>query len=257
MGRVNKPRHIGSTRPIPGHQDFQGIMTQSDDLKRAAAEAALEKVEPGMTLGLGSGTTAEHFVRVLGARVRGGLDVVGVPSSERTGRIAIEEGVRLTTLDETPHLDLAIDGADEIDPQLRLLKGGGGSLLREKIVAAAADRMIVVADGSKLVETLGRFPLPIEVNLFGLGATVAAILKAGETLGYSVGLKRRLGSDGAALVTDGGHAIVDASFGLIHDPEALGLALAAIPGVVEHGLFLGLASAAVIARPDGVSWIFA
>ncbi|MCX5479294.1 ribose-5-phosphate isomerase RpiA [Kaistia geumhonensis] len=230
-------------------------MTDTDDLKRQAALAALEHVTNGMKLGIGTGSTAVHLVRGLGERVRGGLHIVGVPTSERTAKLAREEGIPLTTLDETPHLDLTIDGADELDRSLQLIKGGGGALLREKIVAAASDRMIVIADGSKLVDRLGAFPLPIEVNHFGFGATLHAIEAAAHRLGQQVTLKRRLAADGAPFVTDGGHAIVDASFGLIREPEAMSLALAAIPGVVEHGLFIGLATAAVIARPDGVVWL--
>ncbi|WP_051231339.1 ribose-5-phosphate isomerase RpiA [Kaistia adipata] len=232
-------------------------MINSDELKKQAALAALEKVESGMKLGLGSGSTANHFIRGLGARVRDGLQVVGVPSSERTAALARAEGVPLTTLEETPRLDLTIDGADEIDGHLRLIKGGGGALLREKIVAAASREMIVIVDGTKLVDTLGAFPLPIEVNHFGIGATVAAIADAAARLAMPVTLTRRLAADGNPFVTDGGHAIIDASFGRIRDPEALSLALAAIPGVVEHGLFIGLASAAVIARPEGISWLVA
>ncbi len=230
-------------------------MTDTDDLKRQAALAALEHVRSGMKLGIGTGSTAVHLVRGLGERVRAGLDVIGVPTSERTAKLAREEGIPLTTLDETPHLDLTIDGADELDRSLQLIKGGGGALLREKIVAAASDRMIVIADGSKLVDRLGAFPLPIEVNHFGLGATLLAIEAAARRLDQQVELKRRLAADGTPFVTDGGHAIIDASFGLIREPEAMSLALAAIPGVVEHGLFIGLATAAVIARPDGVVWL--
>lgn len=232
-------------------------MISSDELKKQAALAALEKVEDGMKLGLGSGSTANHFIRGLGARVRDGLSVVGVPSSERTATLARAEGIPLSTLEDLPRLDLTIDGADELDSRLRLIKGGGGALLREKIVAAASRQMIVIADGSKLVETLGAFPLPVEVNHFGIGATTAAIADAALRLGMPVTLTRRLAADGSPFVTDGGHAIIDASFGLIRDPEALSLALAAIPGVVEHGLFIGLASAAVIARPEGISWLVA
>ena len=230
-------------------------MANSDALKQQAALAALEKVEGGMRLGLGSGSTAAFFVKGLGERVRGGLDVVGVPTSERTAALARAEGIRLTTLDETPALDLTIDGADELDHSLRLIKGGGGALLREKIVAVASRRMIVIADGSKLVDDLGAFPLPIEVNLFGLGATRAAIEAVAYRFGQPATLKRRLAADGSPFVTDGGHAIIDASFGLIRDPEGLGLALAAIPGVVEHGLFIGIASSAAVATADCVLWL--
>jgi len=222
--------------------------------KREAARAALEYVETGMLLGIGSGSTAEEFVRLLAARVAEGLRIVGVPTSERTAALCRETGVPLSDLDETPHLDLAIDGADEIDPQLALIKGGGGALLREKIVAAAADRMIVIADNSKLVEMLGRFSLPVEVNRFGLAATRLAIEKSAKGLGLSGPLTLRMTS-GQPFVTDGGHFIVDASFGRIPDTRALSTALHAIPGVVEHGLFIGLASTAIIAGEDGVQTV--
>jgi ribose 5-phosphate isomerase A len=224
--------------------------------KREAARAALEYVETGMLLGIGSGSTAEEFVRLLAARVAEGLRIVGVPTSERTAALCRETGVPLSDLDETPHLDLAIDGADEIDPQLALIKGGGGALLREKIVAAAADRMIVIADNSKLVEMLGRFPLPVEVNRFGLAATRLAIEKAADGLGLSGPLTLRMTS-GQPFVTDGGHFIVDASFGRIPDTRALSNALYAIPGVVEHGLFLGMADTAIVAGTDGVRTLHA
>jgi ribose 5-phosphate isomerase A len=224
--------------------------------KREAARAALEYVETGMLLGIGSGSTAEEFVRLLAARVAEGLRIVGVPTSERTAALCRETGVPLSDLDETPHLDLAIDGADEIDPQLALIKGGGGALLREKIVAAAADRMIVIADSSKLVGMLGRFPLPVEVNRFGLAATRLAIEKAADGLGLSGPLTLRMTS-GQPFVTDGGHFIVDASFGRIPDTRALSNALYAIPGVVEHGLFLGMADTAIVAGTDGVRTLHA
>ena len=219
-----------------------------------AAAAALDEVRPGMKLGLGTGRTAESFVRVLGDRVRSGLQVVGVPTSERTARLAEAESIPLTTLDLEPVLDLTIDGADEIGPGLVLVKGGGGALLREKIVAAASRRMLVVADESKLVDVIGAFPLPIEVVPFGLAATKGAIEAAAASLGLSGLVSLRL-EDGHAFVTDGGHHILDASFCRIPDPAALSALLSGIPGVVEHGLFLQLASAAVIGRKDGVEWI--
>jgi len=224
----------------------------SDDLKRRAAEAAVAEVRPGMKLGIGTGSTAEAFVRALGAKVKAGLAITAVPTSERTAALCVAEGITLTTLDETPALDLCIDGADEIDPKLRLIKGGGGALLREKIVAAASARMIVIADASKLVPVLGAFPLPIEVVPFGLGATRAAILRLAAALGLSGPVNLREKAGAPPFMTDGGHYILDASFGLIRDPEALAAGLATIPGVVEHGLFLGLAKAAIIARADGV-----
>ncbi|SHM80153.1 ribose-5-phosphate isomerase RpiA [Roseibium suaedae] len=224
----------------------------SDDFKRLAAERAAEDVKPGMKLGIGTGSTAEHFVRALGARVRAGLDVVGVPTSERTRELAEAEGIKLATLEELPELDLTIDGADEIDPALTLVKGGGGALLREKIVAAASLSMIVIADESKLVECLGAFPLPIEVNPFGLGATTKAV----EACFARNGLQGKLVLRGGAehpFVTDGGHYILDAHLGRIADAARLAHDLVAIPGVVEHGLFLGLAAKAYVAGKQGVT----
>jgi ribose 5-phosphate isomerase A len=223
-----------------------------DELKRQAASRALEFVTSGMRLGLGTGSTAKHFVELLGARVQNGLDVVGVPTSDATRADALRCGIRLTTLDEVDRLDLTVDGADEVDPHLNLIKGGGGALLREKIVAAASDRMIVIADDSKWVEALGRFPLPIEVIPFGLGATQRAIGKAFADCGISGQIALRKGRDGHVFVTDGGHWIVDAHLGRIVDAPRLAQSLASIPGVVEHGLFIGLASMAMLAGPQGI-----
>ncbi|MCJ2015500.1 ribose-5-phosphate isomerase RpiA [Methylobacterium sp. J-076] len=221
------------------------------DLRRAAAARALDLVEPGMRLGLGTGSTAAAFVDLLGARVRDGLDVVGVPTSEATHRQAEGLGIRLARLDEVPHLDLTIDGADEVDDHLRLIKGGGAALLREKIVACASDRMVVIADAAKRVATLGAFPLPIEVNLFGLAATRLAVEAAVAAAGCQGPVDLRLGKDGKPVMTDGGHAILDARLGTIPDPERLGAALWSVPGVVEHGLFLGIATAAILAADVG------
>jgi ribose 5-phosphate isomerase A len=220
-------------------------------LKIEAARVALGHVEPGMRLGIGTGSTAEEFIRLLAARVADGLSIVGVPTSERSARLCADLGVPLTTLDETPELDLTIDGADEFDAELNLIKGGGGALLREKIVAAASTRMIVIADMSKSVERLGRFPLPIEVNAFGLAATRRAVERVAAELGAEGEVRLREAS-GEVFVTDGGHNVLDASFGLIPDPRALSLKLHAIPGVVEHGLFLGLARLAIVAGAGGV-----
>jgi ribose 5-phosphate isomerase A len=225
-------------------------------LKIEAARAALGHVRDGMRLGIGTGSTAEEFVRLLAEKVAAGMKIVGVPTSERTAALCRELGVPLSTLEETPELDLTIDGADEVDGQLALIKGGGGALLREKIVAAASARMIVIADESKLVETLGRFPLPIEVNRFGLGATRLAIARAAEAAGLSGPMTLRM-TNGEPFVTDGGHFIIDASFGRIPDPRALSNGLHAVPGVVEHGLFLGLADAAIIAGADGIRTVHA
>ncbi len=224
----------------------------AEALKRQAAAKALEAVRDGMKLGLGTGSTARHFVELLGERVKAGLSVVGVPTSEATRAQAEQCGIALATLDDIPHLDLTVDGADEVDPDLNLIKGGGGALLREKIVAAASDRMIVIADESKWVATLGAFPLPIEVVPFGLGATRRMIEQAIAASGAAGPLEVRKGRDGHAFVTDGGHWIIDARLGRIANPGALASALAAIPGVVEHGMFIGLASTVVLAGPKGI-----
>jgi ribose 5-phosphate isomerase A len=223
-----------------------------DELKRQAAARALEHVRDGMKLGLGTGSTAKHFVELLGARVRAGLHVIGVPTSEATRADAARCGIPLTTLDDIDRLDLTVDGADEIDPSLNAIKGGGGALLREKIVAAASDRMIVIADDSKWVEVLGRFPLPIEVIPFGLSATQRAIGRAFAESGVSGQMVVRNGKDGHVFVTDGGHLIVDAHLGRITDAPRLAGLLASIPGVVEHGLFIGLVSTAVLAGARGI-----
>lgn len=219
-------------------------------MKIKAAEAAFSHVQDGMRLGIGTGSTAEEFVRLLAEKVAAGLKVEGVPTSERTARLCVELGVPLKSLDELPELDLTIDGADEVDHGLRLVKGGGGALLREKIVAAASARVIVIADQSKVVETLGAFPLPIEINPFGQVATRIAIEKLAARSGLSGALTMRSSGDGA-FMTDGGHLILDASFGRIPDAEALARELNTIPGVVEHGLFINLASLAIIAGPEG------
>ncbi len=224
----------------------------SEALKRQASARALDYVRPGMRLGLGTGSTARHFVELLGERVRAGLDVVGVPTSETTRAGAERAGVPLTTLEQTPHLDITVDGADEIGPGLALIKGGGGALLREKIVAAASDRLIVIADESKLVPALGAFPLPIEIVQFGQGATTRAIVKALEEFALPARLSLRRTADGHVFVTDEGHLILDATLGTIADPRALARRLAEIPGIVEHGLFLGLAKIAIIAGASGI-----
>src|SRR5450631_3884987 len=231
---------------------YMSTATSSDELKRAAAARALDYVEPGMRLGLGTGSTARHFVALLGERVRGGLAVIAVPTSEATRADAERLGIPLSTLDETPELDLTVDGADEIAPDLTVIKGGGGALLREKIVAAASARMIVIADETKWVAVLGRFPLPVEVVPFGLAATRRTIEAAVRAAGCAGSLVLRHDKAGHPFVTDGGHFIVDASLGSIRDPVALASRLAAIPGVVEHGLFIGLVRIAIIAGPAGV-----
>jgi len=224
----------------------------SDDLKKAAAEAALALVRPGMRLGLGTGSTAKLFVDGLGAKVAAGLDVLCVATSEATQAQALGLSIPMSTLDETPELDLTIDGADEVDDNLRLIKGGGAALLREKIVAAASKRMVVIADAGKHVGTLGRFPLPIEVVPFGFEATRRAVAAAVAAAGAEGELVLRRRADGSTLLTDGGHFIIDAHLGRIANPEQLAVALNQVPGVVEHGLFIGLATAAILASDAGL-----
>jgi ribose 5-phosphate isomerase A len=221
-----------------------------DQRKREAAERALELVMPGMKLGLGSGSTAHHFVDLVGEKVKAGLDIRCVATSEATAAQAKALGIPLGTLDEIPELDLTVDGADEIDPKLRLIKGGGGALLREKIVASASKRMAVIADSTKLVPRLGAFPLPIEVVPFGLAATRLHVERAFAELGLAGPIHLR--GESSPFITDGGHYILDCSLGAIAEPEALSQILSSIPGVVEHGLFIGLARTAIIAGDKGV-----
>ena len=222
-----------------------------EQMKQKAALRALEEVRDGMKLGLGTGSTARYLVDGLGAKIAEGLlDVVCVPTSEATREQAESLNIKLAELDELKRLDLTIDGADELDAELRLVKGGGGALLREKIVAAASDRMIVIADDTKKVETLGAFDLPVEVNMFAHATTAAAISAALAATGHQGAVNLRGG--GTPFITDGGHYIYDCALGIINDPEALSQALLNVPGVVEHGLFLGYATAAVLAGDDGL-----
>jgi ribose 5-phosphate isomerase A len=227
----------------------------SDALKVAAAERAIEFVESGMRLGLGTGSTAAKFVDLLGKKVAGGLDVVCVATSQATQEQAEALGIRMATLDDMPFLDLTVDGADEIDGDLRLIKGGGGALLREKIVATASGRMVVIADASKKVATLGAFPLPLEVAPFGLTATRNMITALAADVGCEGDIKVRVLAGGKPFLTDGGNLILDCHFGRIDEPEELDEALKLIPGVVENGLFIGIADLAVIAGADGVTLI--
>jgi ribose 5-phosphate isomerase A len=223
-----------------------------DDLKESAARAALDLVKDGMRLGLGTGSTAARFVDALGGRVKAGLKVICVPTSETTRLQAERLRIPLTTLDETPELDLTVDGADEIDHELRLIKGGGGALLREKIVATASNRMVVIADESKVVSELGAFPLPVEVVRFGLLATMRAIEAIAGEAGCRGTVTLRPGKGEAPFVTDQGNLVVDCAFGTIPEPEVLAFALKRVPGVVEHGLFLGVADLAIVAGSGGV-----
>jgi ribose 5-phosphate isomerase A len=225
-------------------------MITLDTYKQQAAEQALGYVESGMVIGLGTGTTARHLVNGLAARLRDGRlrDVVGVPTSDATASQARALGIAIATLDQHPQLDLAIDGADEIDPALNLIKGLGGALLREKIVAASAERFVVIADDSKLVERLGtRAPLPIEVIAFGRPLVERRLLGLGCTPAL------RLAADGSPFRTDEGNLILDCRFAEMRDPDALSAAIHAIPGVVGHGLFIGMAAIVVVVGARGLA----
>ena len=223
-----------------------------DQAKRLAAGRAADLVTSGMRLGLGTGSTARHFVDIIGERTRAGLEVVCVPTSEATRAQAEALGIPLTTLDATPELDLTVDGADEFDPDFNLTKGGGGALLREKIVAAASGRLVVIVDRTKQVARLGKFPLPIEVVPFGLAATRRLVVDAAAEAGCRGPIDLRRDGQGHVFVTDGGHYILDCAFGEIPDPARLATALTRVPGVVETGLFIGMASVVIVADPSGV-----
>ena len=224
----------------------------ADDYKLRAAERALTYVEPGMKLGLGTGSTAAKFVDLLGKQVKAGFDVLCVPTSEATAQQARALGIKLTTLDECPDLDLTIDGADELTSDVMLIKGGGGALLREKIVASASSRLIIIADASKKVKALGHFPLPVEVVRFGVRSTRALIDELAAGAGCVGDIKMRMGRDGQPFVTEGGNYIFDCAFGEIDEPDSLDMMLKLVPGVVENGLFLGMAERAIVAGPDGI-----
>ncbi|MGQ0742541.1 MAG: ribose-5-phosphate isomerase RpiA [Alphaproteobacteria bacterium] len=231
-------------------------MTGSDSatLKRAAAMRALDLVHEGMKLGLGTGSTAEVFLELLAGRIRGGLKIIGTPTSKRTEDKARALGIPLDDLDRLAPLDLTVDGADEADSELNLIKGGGGALLREKIVAASSKRMAVIADESKLVSRLGKFPLPVEVIAFGHATTAHRITAAAAKLGYKTAPNLRV-KDGAPYRTDNGNCIYDCPFGAITDVPKLATAISQVTGVVEQGLFVGLATELVLAGPRGVRLI--
>jgi ribose 5-phosphate isomerase A len=226
--------------------------------KRAAAARALEFVEDGMKLGLGTGSTAKWFVDLLARRIKAeGLQITGVPTSSRTEAQARALGIPLATLDQAGWLDLTIDGADEFDADLNLIKGGGGALLQEKIVASASTRMVVITDPSKEVAALGAFPLPVELVRFGSGTTmrlVAELLERHDVGGRDMQMRPKTpgGADGP-YITDEGHYIIDLALGRIGDPARLNIELNTIPGVVETGLFCGIASAIVVGKTDGTA----
>jgi ribose 5-phosphate isomerase A len=219
---------------------------KNDQEKEAAARASLRFVKDGQVVGLGTGSTAAYFIQLLGEQVKNGLRIRGIPSSDRSREQAASLGIPLTTLDECQQIDVTVDGADEFDPQLRLIKGGGGALLREKIVASATRQLVIVADATKRVPVLGKFPLPVEVIKFAQ----ALVKKKIEALGAQVGLRRN--ADGKAYLTDENNYILDCRFGRIPDADALARQLSDMPGVVEHGLFIGMASVVLVADGSNI-----
>ncbi len=238
---------------MSSNQKKQSAPKKSSDVyKLQAAEAALAHVKPGMKVGLGTGSTAAHFVDLLGAKVKAGLDVTCVATSEATAAQARALGIPLTTLDDITELDLTVDGADEIDSGLDAIKGGGGALLREKIVADASKKYIIIADRSKFVQTLGAFPLPLEVVPFGLKTTIGRVRLAAECDEVVGPIKQRMTADGKPFITDNGNYILDCHFGDIEDPLTLDMLLKDVPGVVENGLFISLADILIIADSDGI-----
>jgi ribose 5-phosphate isomerase A len=220
---------------------------KKDQEKEAAARASLKFVKDGQVVGLGTGSTAAYFIQLLGEQVKNGLHVRGIPTSVRSRDQALSLGIPLTTLDECLQIDVTVDGADEVDPQLRLIKGGGGALLREKIVASATKQLVIVADATKRVPVLGKFPLPVEVIKFAQ----ALVAKKIEALGAHAALRR--GADGTPYLTDENNYILDCRFGQISDADGLAKQLCNMPGVVEHGLFIGMASVVLIANGSEIA----
>ncbi len=222
-------------------------VTKTD--KQIVGEKAAEYIEDGMVVGLGTGSTAECCLGALAPRIKAGLKIKGVPTSERTAELARAINIPIVALDDVDAIDVTVDGADEIDPSLRLIKGGGGALLREKIVAAASRKIITIADSSKYVETLGAFPLPVEIVDFAARLAQREITECARSAGcQSADANVRVKSDGTPFMTDGGHLIVDIACGAIPDPEHLAASLNALPSVVDHGLFIGLSTLAILSR---------
>jgi ribose 5-phosphate isomerase A len=214
----------------------------NDQEKEAAARASLEYVKDGQVVGLGTGSTAAYFIKLLAEKVKNGLRIRGIPTSLRSEELGRSLGIPVITLDDCQEIDVTVDGADEVDPELRLIKGGGGAALREKIVASATKQLVIVADASKRVQRLGKFPLPVEVIRFAQ----ALVAKRIVALGAQVQLRRN--ADGTPYVTDENNHILDCRFGEILNPDNLARELSEMPGVVEHGLFIGMASVALFAR---------
>lgn len=214
----------------------------NDQEKEAAARASLKFIKDGQIVGLGTGSTAAHFIKLLAEQVKKGLRIHGIPTSDRSHELAQSLGIPLTTLDEFQEIDVTVDGADEVDPQLRLIKGGGGAALREKIVASATKQLVIVADASKQVPRLGKFPLPVEVIKF------AQTLVAKRIAALGAQVKIRTNLDGTPYVSDENNHILDCSFGEMRDPDGLARKLSEMPGVVEHGLFIGMAKVALFAK---------
>ena len=226
----------------------------SDQMKKAAAEAAMAYVQPGIKLGLGTGSTVQYFIAALGAKVKQGLEVLCVPTSNATAKQAQDLGIPLTTLEQHSFLDMTVDGADEFDGDFNLIKGGGGALLLEKIVASSSRQMMVIADKSKQVKTLGKVPLPIELVPFGVKATAWKIERALKYCGLKGSMVLRV-KDGKPFRTEGGHVILDVSLGAIPDARKLSRALSMVPGVVDHGLFLDLCGVVLVGTAKGVEKI--
>jgi ribose 5-phosphate isomerase A len=221
-------------------------MSNSDEEKRLAAAAAVKWVKDGMVVGLGTGSTATHAITMLGKLCREGLSITGIPTSSRSAALAWEVGIPLIELERVGQIDVTIDGADEFDPKLNLLKGGGGALLREKIVASCSKKVVIVTDSSKQVPVLGHFPLPVEVLPFAAQAVAQRLRDE-----YGIEVVLRQGADGL-YSTDQANWIADCHFGAIPDPAKLGAALSSIPGVLGHGLFVGMASVLLVAHDGGV-----
>jgi ribose 5-phosphate isomerase A len=219
----------------------------NEEEKEAAGRAAAKLVRDGDIVGLGTGSTAYFAVVALGERVKAGLKIIGIPTSVHTADLARAVGIPLTTMDDHPEIDITIDGADEVDPKLNLIKGGGGALTREKVVASASKKMVVVADSGKIVSVLGKFPLPVEVIAFARTVVERKIVSLGGSP------KLRVKTDGSPFVTDNGNQILDCSFGKIADPPALARELNGMPGVVEHGLFIGLAKLVLVGTGSAVA----